>query len=134
MPPPLRILHLEDNLNDAELIQAAVEGEGIRARVTRVETQGEFVASLDQGGFDIILADYTLPSFDGVSALRIALGKCPDVPFIFVSGTLGEEVAIEALKVGATDYVLKTRLWRIVPAVRRALREAKERIELSASE
>jgi GAF domain-containing protein len=130
----LRILHLEDNLNDAELIQAAVEGEGIRARVTRVETQGEFVASLDQGGFDIILADYTLPSFDGVSALRIALGKCPDVPFIFVSGTLGEEVAIEALKIGATDYLLKDRPSKIAPAVHRAVREAKERGERKRAE
>jgi len=134
MTPPLRILHLEDNLNDAELIQAAVESEGIRARVTRVETQGEFVASLDQGGFDIILADYTLPSFDGVSALRIALGKCPDVPFIFVSGTLGEEVAIEALKIGATDYLLKDRPSKIAPAVHRAVREAKERGERKRAE
>jgi PAS domain S-box-containing protein len=134
MTPPLRILHLEDNRNDAELIQAAVESEGTHARVTRVETEGEFVASLDQGGFDIILADYTLPSFDGVSALRIALGKCPDVPFIFVSGTLGEEVAIEALKIGATDYLLKDRLSKIAPAVHRALREAKERGERKRAE
>jgi PAS domain S-box-containing protein len=134
MTPPLRILHLEDNPNDAELIQAAVESGGIRARVTRVETQGEFVASLDQGNFDIILADYTLPSFDGVSALRIALEKCPDVPFIFVSGTLGEEVAIEALRIGATDYLLKDRPSKIAPAVQRALREAKERGERKRAE
>jgi CheY-like chemotaxis protein len=132
--PPLRILHLEDNVNDAELIQAAVESEGIRARVTRVETQADFVASLDRGGFDIILADYTLPSFDGLSALKIALERCPDVPFIFVSGTLGEEVAIEALKIGATDYLLKDRLSRIAPSVHRALREAKERGERRRAE
>src|SRR6267142_1861710 len=134
MKPPLRILHLEDNPTDAELIQAAVESAGIRARVTRVETQADFVASLDRGGFDIILADYTLPSFDGLSALKIALEKCPDVPFIFVSGTLGEEVAIEALKIGATDYILKQRLSRIVPSVHRALREAKERAERKQAE
>ncbi len=84
----------------------------------------------EQGGFDLIFADYTLPSFDGLSALKIARQHSPRVPFIFVSGTLGEEVAIEALKVGATDYVFKTRLSRIVPSVRRALREAEERIEL----
>ncbi len=86
------------------------------------------------GGFDLILTDYTLPSFDGLSALKIALEKCPDVPFIFVSGTLGEEVAIEALKIGATDYILKQRLSRIVPSVHRALREAKERGERKRAE
>ena len=92
------------------------------------------VAALEQGGFDLILADYTLPSFDGLSALKITLEKCPDVPFIFVSGTLGEEVAIEALKIGAKDYVLKERLSRIAPSVHRALREAKERTERKRAE
>jgi len=101
--PPLRILHLEDSPIDAELIQAALGTEGVIPHVTRVDTQAEFCACIDQGGFDIILADYTLPAFDGISALKIARETCPDVPFIFVSGTLGEEVAIEALKIGATD-------------------------------
>ncbi len=134
MKSPLRILHLEDNPNDAELIQATLESEGIVSHVTRVETQTDFFASIEQGGFDLILTDYTLPSFDGLSALKIALEKCPDVPFIFVSGTLGEEVAIEALKIGATDYILKQRLSRIVPSVHRALREAKERGERKRAE
>ena len=134
MESPLRILHLEDDPKDAELIQAMLETEGIICHVTRVETQADFIASLEQGGFDLILADYTLPSFDGLSALKITLEKCPDVPFIFVSGTLGEEVAIEALKIGATDYVLKERLSRIVPSVHRALREAKERTERKRAE
>src|SRR4029434_5544035 len=133
-PPPLRILHLEDNPTDAELIQAILETEGIICDVTRVDTQADFFASLEQGGFDLILTDYTLPSFDGLSALKIALEKCPDVPFIFVSGTLGEEVAIEALKIGATDYVLKERLSRIAPSVHRALREAQERTERKRAE
>ena len=130
----LRILSLEDDPNDVALIQAMLEAGNILCELRRVETEAEFAAALEQGDIDLILADYTLPSFDGASALKLALHKCPDVPFIFVSGTLGEEVAIEALKVGATDYVLKTRLSRIVPSVRRALREAKERIELSRSE
>jgi len=134
MQSPLRILHVEDNASDAELIQATLEADGIVSRVTRVETQADFVAAIDHGGFDLIFADYTLPSFDGLSALRIALEKCPDVPFIFVSGTLGEEVAIEALKIGATDYVVKERLSRLVPSVRRALREAGERIERKRAE
>src|SRR5262245_16708379 len=119
---PLRILHLEDDRSDAELVQAVLETEGLISHVTRVETLADFVASLEQGGFDIILADYTLPSFDGLSALKIARAKCPDVPFIFVSGTLCEDVAIETLKIGATDYLLKERLARIVPSVFRALR------------
>src|SRR4030095_5935451 len=133
-PPPCRILHLEDNPTDAELIQAILETEGIICDVTRVDTQADFFASLEQGGFDLILTDYTLPSFYGLSALKIALEKCPDVPFIFVSGTLGEEVAIEALKIGATDYILKQRLSRIVPSVHRALRESKERAERKQAE
>jgi CheY-like chemotaxis protein len=118
----LRILHLEDDPKDAELIQAMLETEGIICHVTRVETQVDFLVLLEQGGFDLILADHTLPSFDGLSALKITQEKCPDIPFIFVSGTLGEEVAIEALKIGATDYVLKERLSRIAPSVHRALR------------
>jgi len=127
MKAPLRILHLEDDPKDAELIQATLETEGLVSEVTRVETQDDFLASLERDQFDLIFADYTLPSFDGLTALKIALEKCPDLPFIFISGTLGEEVAIEALKLGATDYVVKGRLSRIVPLVHRALREARER-------
>jgi PAS domain S-box-containing protein len=134
MKSPLRILHLEDNPKDAELIQAILETEGITCDVTRVDTQADFLASIEHGSFDLILTDYTLPSFDGLSALKITMQKCPDVPFIFVSGTLGEEVAIEALKIGATDYILKERLSRIVPSVHRALREAKERAERNRAE
>ena len=132
--PPLRVLSLEDDPRDAELIQAQLEEQGIACKLTRVETQAEFVTAIERANIDIILADYTLPSFDGLSALKRAQEKCPDVPFIFVSGTLGEEVAIEALKVGATDYVLKTRLSRIVPSLQRALREARERTERQRAE
>jgi len=123
----LRILYLEDDPKDAELVQASLEAEGMVCELTRADTQSGFLAFLQQGGFDLILADYTLPLFDGISALRIAQETCPEVPFIFVSGTMGEELAIEALKQGATDYVFKTRLSRIAPSVRRALREAEER-------
>src|SRR4029077_20440988 len=107
MKSPLQILHLEDNPKDAELIQAILETEGIVCDVTRVDTEADFLASIDHCSFDLILTDYTLPSFDGLSALKTALEKRPDVPFIFVSGTLGEEAAVEALKIGATDYILK---------------------------
>src|SRR5215475_10507580 len=129
MESSLRVLHLEDDPKDAELIQAMLETEGIICHVTRVETQADFLALLEQDGFDLIFADHTLPSFNGLSALKITQEKCPDTPFIFVSGTLGEEVAIDALKIGATDYVLKERLSRIAPSVHRALREAKQRTE-----
>jgi PAS domain S-box-containing protein len=134
MKSPLRILHLEDDPRDAELVQEALANDGITCHVERVETEAEFTASLNRGSIDLILADYTLPSFDGISALKIARMGRPHVPFIFVSGTLGEEVAIDALKNGATDYVFKTRLGRIVPSVRRALREAEERTGLSQAE
>ncbi len=125
----LRILSIEDDPRDTKLIQDLLETEGVVCEVRRVETQAALLASVEQGGIDLILADYTLPSFDGISALKFAMKACPDVPFIFVSGTLGEEVAIEALKIGATDYVLKTRLSRLVPSVQRALREATQRAE-----
>jgi PAS domain S-box-containing protein len=129
MRHPLRILSVEDDPKDAELIRDLLETEGIVCEVRRVDTQAGLLASLKQGGTDLILADYTLPSFDGISALKFAMKACPDVPFIFVSGTLGEEVAIEALKIGATDYVLKTSLSRLVPSVQRALREATQKAE-----
>ena len=134
MKPPLHILYLEDDPKDAELIQARLETEGVACQATRVETEVAFCASLEQGGFDLILADYTLPSFDGMSALKLAVEKRPEVPFIFVSGTLDEEVAIEALKLGATDYVFKTRLSRIVPSLQRALRDGQERAERKRTE
>src|ERR1700737_1889315 len=134
MPHPLRILSVEDDPKDAELIRDLLETEGILCEVTRVDTEAALLTSVEQGGIDLILADYSLPSFDGISALKLAMKACPDIPFIFVSGTLGEEVAIEALKIGATDYILKTRLSRLVPSVLRALREATQRAERKRAE
>ncbi|MDZ8108616.1 MAG: response regulator [Nostoc sp. DedQUE12a] len=123
----LRFLLLEDSLLDAELTEAMLAEGGIDCQIIRVETAAEFLAAISTEAFDLILADYALPAFDGISALEITRNKCPEIPFIFVSGVLGEELAIEALKNGATDYVLKQRLGRLVPSVQRALREAKER-------
>jgi PAS domain S-box-containing protein len=134
MNSQLRILHLEDDSRDAELVRETLEAEGIRCQVACVESEAPFIAWLEKGGFDLIFADYTLPSFDGLSALKSAHQIRPLVPFIFVSGTLDEEIAIEALKIGATDYVFKTRLSRLAPSVRRAIREAGERAELSRAE
>jgi PAS domain S-box-containing protein len=134
MRHPLRILSVEDDPKDTGLIQDLFETEGIVCEITRVDTQASLLDLLKQGGVDLILADYSLPSFDGISALKLAIKVCPDVPFIFVSGTLGEEVAIEALKLGATDYVLKTSLSRLVPSVQRALREAIQKTERKRAE
>jgi PAS domain S-box-containing protein len=131
---PLRILSIEDDPKDTELIRDLLETEGIVCEVTRVDTEAALLASIEQGGIDLILSDYTLPSFDGISALNFAMKACPDVPFIFVSGTLGEEVAVEALKIGATDYVLKTSLSRLAPSVVRAQREATQKAERRRAE
>jgi PAS domain S-box-containing protein len=134
MDCPLRILHLEDDASDTALVQETLEAGGFRCEITRVDTQRGFSASLEQGAFDLIFADNTLPSFDGLSALRLARERRPEVPFIFVSGTLDEEVAIESLKIGATDYIVKTKMSRIVPSVRRALREAEDRARRAEAE
>ncbi len=123
----LKFLLLEDSPLDAELIRATLTERGIDCELIQVKTRLEFQTAIKKGGFDLILADYALPDFDGITALGIAQNICPDIPFIFVTATLGEEVAIETLKQGATDYVLKQRLARLVPSVWRALREAEER-------
>ncbi len=123
----LRILHVEDDPNDVELIRAALEANGVDCVVEVVCDRAAFATALERGRFDLILSDYSLPTFDGFTALRIARERSPDVPFIIVSGTLGEETAIDSLQAGATDYVLKHRLGRLAPAARRALDEAEER-------
>jgi len=124
---PVRILYLEDNLDDAELVEGEIRGAGIAGPLQRVETGEAFLQALEGEGWNLILSDFSVPAFDGLSALRLARDQRPEVPFIFVSSTIGEEAAIEALKEGATDYVLKGRLSKLVPAVVRALSEAEER-------
>jgi PAS domain S-box-containing protein len=134
MNAPLRILHLEDDKNDATLVQALLCQDGIACELERVDTRAAFRFALEQGGFDLILSDFSMPGFDGMSALALTRDKRPDLPFIFVSGTIGEDAAIESLKQGATDYVLKHRLERLVPAVRRALAETQERLARQRAE
>jgi two-component system NtrC family sensor kinase len=130
----LRILLLEDSPLDAELTISTLKAGGIECHVHRVETREEYQQAIDERNFDVILADYALPTFDGVSALKIAAVQCPEIPFIFVSGSIGEELAIECLKQGATDYVLKERMVRLVPCVNRALREARDRRDRKRAE
>jgi DNA-binding NtrC family response regulator len=129
MKAPLRILHLEDDENDAELVVASLEAGAISCVTQRVHTRDAFEAALDGSEIDLILSDYSMPTFDGLSALKIARAKCPKLPLIFVSGTLGEERAIESLQSGATDYILKGRLGRLAPAVARAMQEVEARRE-----
>jgi two-component system, cell cycle sensor histidine kinase and response regulator CckA len=125
----LRILHLEDNSFDAELMQTQLEAEGVSCTIKRVETREAFLSALEKEQFDLVISDFTLPSFDGVSALSLCRESKPDVPFIFVSGTIGEESAVQSLKSGATDYILKDRMTRLAASVRRAVQEAQGRAE-----
>ncbi|MFN7943865.1 MAG: sigma 54-interacting transcriptional regulator [Blastocatellia bacterium] len=127
MNKELRILILEDVATHAELMERELRKAEMVFCARRVATRDAFLAALSDFSPDLILADYSLPSFDGITALSIAQEHCPAVPFVFVSGALGEELAIETLRQGATDYVLKQRLARLAPAVSRALREAEER-------
>jgi signal transduction histidine kinase len=130
----LRILLLEDFEPDVELVRLALLDSGMNTTLVAVDTRKEFEAELRRRPPGIILSDYWLSSFEGSEALKIAKLVAPRVPFIFVTGVLGEEVVIEMLKQGATDYVLKTRLTRLVPALKRALRETEQRNESEDAE
>jgi PAS domain S-box-containing protein len=134
MEPLIHILHLEDDAADAELVQALLEEAGLACRIIRVQTGEEFAAALSQGGYDLILADFRLPGYDGMSALRLVQEMGIETPFIFISGTMGEDAAIEGMREGATDYVLKQKIARLAPAVKRAIREAENRRERRRAE
>ena len=127
MDQELHLLILEDSAADAELAVRQLMTAGMDFTWRRVETEAAFRGALRESPHDIILSDYSLPGFDGSAALALAVREAPDTPFIFVSGTIGEERAIEVLKHGAVDYVLKTNLRRLAPAVKRALEEAASR-------
>ncbi|MGC9517275.1 MAG: ATP-binding protein [Methanomicrobiales archaeon] len=130
MEDKLNILILEDVALDAELIEYEMRREKINFNSQIVETEEDFTNSLKNFNPDVVLADHSLPTFDGLSALKITKKLAPDTPFIFVSGKIGEEFAVEVLKEGATDYVLKNNLSKLVPALQRAINEAKEQSEL----
>ncbi|HVK08150.1 MAG TPA: histidine kinase dimerization/phospho-acceptor domain-containing protein, partial [Gemmataceae bacterium] len=130
----ISVLYLEDSDLDAELVGARLAKAAVPLALDRVADGDAFVGRLRATAYDLILSDYQLPGFDGETALRHAQELRPDVPFIFVSGILGEELAVEMLKLGATDYVLKSGLQRLIPAVERALAEARDRAEKRAVE
>jgi signal transduction histidine kinase len=130
----LRVLHLEDSSIDAVLVREVLDASGLAADVHRVETRDAFVAALDVSCYDLILADYSLPAFDGMSALDLARQRCPDIPFLFVTGALKDDSAVETLRRGATDFIVKHRLTRLGPAIQRALRERDERVQRERAE
>lgn len=134
MSDPLRLLLLEDSPTDAELNERALRKAGIEFTSLRVETQAGFIAALDEFRPDLILADFHLPGFNGLEMLALAREKAPDTPYLFVSGTMGEELAVEAIKLGAADYILKDRLARLPVAVRRALQEKAQQIQRGQAE
>jgi PleD family two-component response regulator len=131
---PARILHLEDKELDRTLVREMIRIAGIDCVITAIETREDFMSQLAREDWDLILSDYSLPAFDGLTALEIAARTRPDTPFIFVTGTLGEDTAVESLKSGATDYVLKQGMKRLGGSVRRALNERAERRRLEAAE
>jgi two-component system, cell cycle sensor histidine kinase and response regulator CckA len=130
----LQILHLEDNAVDAELIERLLRKQGIIAHFTRVKDRVLFIEALQQTRFDVILSDFEMPGFDGLSALKIANEQAPDCPFVFVSGCLGEEAGIESLTQGASDFVSKDRLGGLPAAIRRVQRESAERTRITNHE
>jgi DNA-binding NarL/FixJ family response regulator len=134
MNDKLHILILEDMAADAELMEDELTQAGFNYVSKRVAGRSVFIKELEEFSPDLILADYSLPGFGGQAALKIVVDKYSDIPFIFVSGALGEELAIELLKKGATDYVLKNKLSRLVPSVKRALNELAERNERKKAE
>jgi PAS domain S-box-containing protein len=119
----LQILHLEDNDLDAEIVKSILEEEGIKCCITRASCRKDYFSFILQNDYDIIIADNSLPDYDGISALKFAKEHKPKIPFVFVSGTIGEERAIEALRYGARDYVLKQHLNKLAPAIHRLINE-----------
>ena len=124
MSDPIKVLLVEDEPNDAELVLRTLRRGGLACDGLRVDTEADFRRDLDAFGPHIVLSDFSMPLVDGMEALAVAHRSHPHIPFIFVSGTIGEEYAIQALKNGATDYVLKHDLGRLRPAVDRALQDA----------
>lgn len=125
----IKLLILEHDENDLELLLYQLKKGALDFVPTIVETKDEFRAALTESEPDVILSDYSLPGFDGVSAFNIKQEICPDVPFIIVSGTIGEENAVELIKNGVTDYAIKDKLFTVIPKIKRAIKEANERNE-----
>src|SRR5438034_5502035 len=125
MGQPLRILLIEDSEDDAQLLLRALRRGGYESVTDRVATAETVCAALERQSWDVVISDYVMPGFGGLEALQLFKQRGLDVPFIIVSGHIGEEVAVAALKAGANDYVMKDRLARLAPAIERALQETR---------
>jgi len=123
----LRVLHIEDNRADATLVEEALRAAGLQPVIQRIDRREQLEPALRRGNIDLILSDYKLPAFDGLDALDIVRQAAPDLPFIMVTGSLGDEFAVSVIKRGASDFVVKDNLRRLDEAILRALREAEER-------
>jgi DNA-binding NtrC family response regulator len=130
----IRILILEDDPWDSDLAQRLLRDDGIRFKAVVVDTKEAFAAELDSLRPEVIISDFMLPGFTGADTLRIARERCPEVPYIFWSGVLGDEAAVELIKQGATDYILKDRPARLASAVKRAVTDARQRARLAQIE
>jgi signal transduction histidine kinase len=132
--PALRVLLVEDSADDAELVIRALERAGYSITSRRVDTAAALERALDEHEWDVVVADYQMPGFDALAALALVRARNPRIPFVVCSGTIGEDVAIEAMRAGADDYLLKDRMARLVPSVERAVRESRESREREAIE
>lgn len=134
MKSHLRILHVEDSEDDATLVQRALKAGGLNASYTRVYDAASFSRALDETVWDLVISDFRMPSFDGLAALHILKERALEIPFIIVSGTIGEETAVEVMKAGASDYIMKDKLKRLAPAVQRELEQFRVKARLRESE
>src|SRR5262249_14782593 len=121
MNSPKNILFLEDDPSYVQLTCERISEEWPDCRVDSVCSEQQYLTALEKGTHDLIISDYNVPNFSGMAALRITRKRCTDVPFLFLSGAIGDELAVESLKFGATDYIFKDRSARLIPAIRRAL-------------
>ena len=134
MNTSLRTLIIDDSADDAELLIRELRRESYDVSAERTDTEAGLKAALDAQSWDVILCDYNMPRFSGLEALAIVRGRNLDVPFIFVSGAMGEDVAVSAMRAGAQDYVMKGNLKRLAPAIGRELRDATVRRERASAE
>jgi PAS domain S-box-containing protein len=130
----VRVLHLEDNENDHFLVVETLSANELKCAFTLAKSREEFEVALRRAEYDLIISDFTLPSYDGLTALSLAREVRPETPFVFFSGSIGEDIAVDSLQHGAVDYVLKQRPGRLVSAIRRALYNADERVRLKQAE
>src|SRR5262245_23027520 len=134
MTSPLRVLIVDDNPDDAELMLGELGRRGFDPTSRRVETAGEMRAALAEGPWDVVLSERSLPGFGAAQALALLKETDPEVPFVVLSDTVTEEAAVELMRAGASDYLLKARLYRLAPVVQRGLGEAKNRRALHQAE